>query len=76
MAQPALVTNGNKTALYQPVGAAVLEFSGSGPEVSVFWAEGNVSPDSGYTALRGVSRPVDGSWSSSSKDQISLRLSP
>ena len=63
VAQPQLVTNG-VPSLYQPIGAAVSTLINS--QIYVFWAEQNVSPESGYGALKTVSRYVDVTWRSSS----------
>ncbi|KAL9123167.1 MAG: hypothetical protein Q9187_000283 [Circinaria calcarea] len=65
VAQPQLVTDG-VPSLYQPLGAAVSTLTTSEPQVYVFWAEQNMSPNSGYGTLKTVSRYVDVGWVSSS----------
>ena len=75
VAQPALTMTGNQTALYQPVSAAVLQINGSEPKITIFWAEGNLAPDSGYLALKGASRTLGENWNPGLQDQVSLRLS-
>ena len=65
VAQPQLTTNG-VPSLYQPIGAAVSTLTNSETQIYVFWAEQNESPESGYGALKTVSRYMDVPWGSSS----------
>ena len=77
VAQPKLMTNG-VPSLYQPIGAAVSTLINSEIQIYVFWAEQNVSPESGYGAIKTVSRYMDVPWGSSSAgagiEQINLPI--
>ena len=66
VAQPRLVTDEGVPSSYQPLGAAVSTLNPSEPQIYVCWAEQIESPDSGYRALKTVSRYVDAGWGSSS----------
>ena len=65
VAYPALVAGGNEISLYQPLAAAVLDLPSQDSQISVFWGERNIAPDSGYAVLKSVSRARNGNWASS-----------
>ncbi|KAL9118017.1 MAG: hypothetical protein Q9187_005440 [Circinaria calcarea] len=65
VSQPQLSTNG-VPCRYCPIGATVSTLTTSEPQIYVFWAEQNKSPDSGYGALKTVSRYMGVGWVSSS----------
>ena len=76
VAQPALITNSTLLSSYQPL-TAVVSRIGVEPYINVWFAQDNVSPESGYQTLTTTNRSLVSQWPTDcefGKNQFNISL--
>ena len=74
--QPALMTSSKQWSVYQPLGAGISTTPGpTNQAISIFWAEGVVTSESGYSALKVATRNPGQPWNPTNGVALNLGTS-